>query len=170
MLVQLRRRAPRELLDTEPAIRIDPPSRLPRRFVAREIREDDDRELEPLGAVDRHHAHALGPLLDDRRVARLAVLGLLGEPLDEGAEGRHAGALGAPGEVHQARHVGERLLARRPDGEAGVRARLGQQPSDRVGDGSPVAPAMERAQHRERLRNLGQRLGCIVRHPEERVQ
>src|SRR5207249_8110560 len=28
MLVQLRRRAPRELLDTEPAIRIDPPSRL----------------------------------------------------------------------------------------------------------------------------------------------
>src|SRR5262249_59891428 len=86
--------------------------------------EDDDWNLQALGAVDGHHPYALGALLDDRRVARLAVLGLLGEPLDEGAEGGEAGAFAAPGEVHEARHVGECLLAGGPDRATGRRAGL----------------------------------------------
>ena len=86
-----------------------------------------------------HDAHALGALLDDGRLAFLRTLGVGLEPLDEGAERRDALPLGAPREVEQPADVGERLLAGRPDREAGVRAHGGQEAGDGVGDRATVA-------------------------------
>ncbi len=50
------------------------------------VRQDHDRKLEPLGFVDGHHPDALGPFLDDRRLSRLAVIGIRVDLLDEGSK------------------------------------------------------------------------------------
>ena len=162
VLEELRGRAAGEPHGAEPALGVDPARRLGVRLVGREVGQDHDRELEALGAVHGHDAHALGPLLDDRGVARLAALRLYHKAVDEGAEGDDAAALGAAGEVDEPAHIGERLLARRPDGEPGRRPGGGEQPADRVGDRPAVAAAMEVAEHGERVRNfleLGRQVG-----------
>ena len=69
-------------------------------------------------------------------------------------ERRAAPRLVAPRHIHQAHHVGQRLLAGRPDRERRVRARRGEQARDGVGDRPAIASAMSSRSTRERGRDL----------------
>jgi hypothetical protein len=83
LLEQLDRRTAGERHGPQSAGWIDVPRRLPRGLGSRGIDQDHHRELEPFGLVNRHDAHAVGPLLDDRRLGRSTSLGLLLEPHHE---------------------------------------------------------------------------------------
>src|SRR5262249_60369922 len=93
-------------------------------------------------------------------------LGLVGKPAERG----DALAFGAPREVEQATDVCERLLARRPDGEARVRARGGEESRDRVGEGPAIAVAVQVAQHGERIGDRRQLWWRLLGKSTERVQ
>ncbi len=88
LLEELHRHAARERLGPQARVLIDVACRRGERRGRGGIGQDHHRELQPLGAVDGHDPHALGALLDDRRLARLAGDRLGLEPLDEGAERR----------------------------------------------------------------------------------
>ena len=83
----------------------------------------------------------------DRRVAQL---------VDEAAERDAAAGLMLARQLGDVQHVGERLLAGRPQDESDVRARLGEQPADRVGDRTVVARAMQLLQQAQRVGNRQQ--------------
>ena len=106
--------------------------------------------------MHRHDADAFGAVLDDRRLAGLAAVGVLLEKIDEGPERRDAPPLGAPREVHEARHVRERLLAGRPDREARVRAHGAEEARDRLCEGPAIPPHVQLAQQGEPVGDLGQ--------------
>ncbi len=61
--------------------------------------------------------------------------------------------------IHDAEHVGQGLLARRPDGDPRVRPRRLEQARHRVGEGPAVALDVELAQDGERRRDLAHLLG-----------
>src|SRR5260370_16577439 len=97
MILQFARCASTKFHRGDFARRLDISRRLRAGFVASRIGEDDDRELEALGAMHRHDAHTLGALLDDWRLARLVALGARFEFIDEGAKRRRpASRLVAP--------------------------------------------------------------------------
>ena len=85
-----------------------------------------------------HQADAVAALFENRRLGGLAGR-RRPQLVDEAAERDAAARLMLARELGDVEHVGERLLARRPQDEADVRARLGEQPADRVGDRTVVA-------------------------------
>ncbi len=167
---QLGRCGAREPNGAEAALGVDVPARAGADLSARRIREDDHRKLETLGTVHGHETDAARPFLEDRRVARLAALAFGQQALDEGAKRQQSAALRAAREIHQAGDVGKRLLAGGPDREAGVRTCGREQTRDGVGDRTTVARAVQIAQHRERLADLGERGRQVGRQATERVQ
>ncbi len=134
------------------------------------VGEDDHRELQPLGAVHGHDPHSLRPLLDHGRLARGAALGVGVEAVDEGPERGRALRLEAARQVEHAERVGERLLARRPDGDARVRARRREEPLQRVGDGPPVPPEVQLAEDRERVDHRRDAAVVVGRRRLERAE
>ena len=60
-------------------------------------------------------------------------------------------------------HVGERLLAGRPQDEPDVRARVGEQPADRVRHGTVVAAAMQLLKQPQRVGDRHQMRGRFAR-------
>ena len=71
--------------------------------------------------------------------------------VDEAAERNAAARLVLARQLGDVQHVGERLLAGRTQNEADVRARLREQPADRVGHRPVVAPAMQLLQQSQRV-------------------
>src|ERR1700720_2412299 len=88
MLLKFARRASREFHGGQLRRGLDISRRVGASLVARDIGQYDDRELKALRTMDRHDAHALGPFLDDRRLARLVTLGARFELVDERAKRR----------------------------------------------------------------------------------
>ena len=100
ILLQLARRASREFHRRQLRRRLDIARRVLARFVAGDIGQDDDRKLEALRAMHRHDPDALGPFLDDRRLAGLVAFGARFELVDERREttwSRRALRSAAPG-------------------------------------------------------------------------
>ena len=135
----------------QPAGRIDEAARRLPVEAAGRIGEDHHRELEPLGPVHGHDAHAVAALLENRRLARLPGQGLALELLDEPAEREPAARLVAPGQLRHEEHVGEGLLAPRPHDEAGVGAGGLEQPADGLRHRHHVPPPVGVLQHRQRI-------------------
>ena len=158
VLEQLDRRAAGQRRGPQAARASRRGARLPLLARAARVAQHHDRELEPLGVVHGHHAHALGALLDHRRLGALAALGAVLEPVDEAAERGGAAGLEAARLLEHAQHVGQRLLAGRPDGDAGVRAGGVEEGGEGVGDRPAVAAQVQLAQERERRGHLGVRL------------
>src|SRR6516165_11703406 len=107
-------------LQPEAATRFDVTARGIARRVARWVGQDDYRELQALGLVHGHYPHTLGALLDDGSLVGLPAFGIRLEFFDKGAEGGRA-AFEIPRHVDQPLAVGQRLLARRPQSDTGVR-------------------------------------------------
>jgi hypothetical protein len=124
----------------------------------------------PFARCTGHDADAFGAVLDDRRLAGLAAVGVLLEEVDERAERRDAAPLGSSREVHEARHVRERLLARRPDREAGVRPHRAEEARDRLRERPAIAPHVQLAQQREPVGHLGQLGRQFGRRRAERME
>ena len=82
--------------------------------------------------------------------------------VDEAAERNAAAGLVLARELGDVQHVGERLLAGRPQDEADMRARLGEQPADRVGDRPVVAPAVQLLQQPQRVGDRRQMRGRLA--------
>ncbi len=121
-----------------------------RREPARDVGQDHDGELEALGLVDGHQAHAVRPLLEDRALGRLGER-LVEELLHEASERGALGRLVLASELHDVQHVGQRLLAPGTKREPGVRARGAQQGLHRVLHGHAVALAVQRLQEPQRV-------------------
>ena len=120
--------------------------------------------------MDGHHPHAFGPLLDDRRFVDLSALGILLDAFDECAE-RGCASLEVPRHVDQPLTVRERLLAGRPEGDAGMGADGLEQHGDGLGDGPAVAPHVEPAQQLQRVGDLGARgIKCCAVDGSHRIQ
>ena len=93
------------------------------------------------------------PSLPSSRIGASAasVAAAVAQFVDEAAERDAAARLVLPRELGDVQHVGERLLAGRPQDEPDVRARLGEQPADRVGHRPVVAAAVQLLQQPQRL-------------------
>jgi len=130
----------------QPALPVDVPPSRRSRDLRRNVGKDDDRELEALGLVHGHQTDAVAALLEDRRLGRLALIGFILQHVHEATERNTARPLVLPRKLRDLQDVGERLLAGWPKHEAGVRARLGQQPADRLGHGDVVAPRVQLTQ------------------------
>ena len=105
------------------------------------------------------------PSLPSSRIGASAAsvdCGRRAQLVDEPAERNPAAGLVLPRELGDVQHVGERLFAGRPQDEADVRARLAQQPADRVGHRPVVPPPMELLQQPQRSA-IGAR--CAVGSP-----
>src|SRR5439155_22402077 len=133
-LAQLDRYATGERLEPHAALCIDVTRWPLLRERGRRIAQDHDRKLEALRRMHRHDAHALGAFLDDRRVRLSTAPRVVLELVDERAERGRTAGLEATREVDHPQYVRERLLAGRPHGEPGVRARDREQARDRVRD------------------------------------
>ena len=130
--------------------------------LARHVREHDDRELEALGLVHGHQADAVTPLLHHRRLGRFAPLGGLAQRVHEAAERDAAVRLVLPRELDDLQHVREHALAGRTHDERHVRARVLEQPAERLGRRTMIPPRVQRPQERERLADRLQALGQIL--------
>ena len=153
---KLDRRRAAERLQPEVTIWVDVPARGVAGRAAGRVGEDHHRELQALGLVYGHHPHTLGALLDDRSLVGLAALGIRLELLDEGAEGGSA-SLEMPRHVDQPLAVGERLLAGRPERDAGMCAHGLQQHGDGLSDRAVVAPDVKPPQELQRVGDLDAR-------------
>ena len=161
VLVQLARRPTADLHRAQPLAGVEMPARVTAADPARQIREDHDGELEPLGLVHRHQPDAVAVFFKDRRF-RAFGFSRLSQLVDEAAKRNAVGRLVLPRELRDVEHVGERLLASRPQDESHVRARRGQQPADRVGNRTVVTTPVEPLEQPERVgnrRQMRRRLG-----------
>ncbi len=139
VLVQLVRRPAADLHRAQPARRIEIAARVVPAHAAGQVREDDDRELEALGLVDGHQADAVAALFENRRLGGFVVR-RRAQFVDEAAERNAAAQLVLPRQLGDVEHVGQHLFAGGPQDEADVRARVGEQLTDRVGH-RPIVPA-----------------------------
>ena len=106
------------------------------------VRENDDGEFEPLRLVHGHQAHAVAALFENRRLAGLAVFGLLAQLLDETAKRNPSIRFVTARELGDVKHVRQHLLAAMLERKADVRARSVEQHRNRGRDGDVVARAM----------------------------
>ena len=110
-------------------------------------------ELEPLRLVDRHDAHPVAPLLENRGLARLTFGRLVAQMLDKPSERQAPAPIVSTGHVGDLQDVGEHLLAPRAHHQPGVRARLRQQPANGLGQRDDVALSMKTTEQVERVNN-----------------
>ena len=87
------------------------------------VRENDDGEFEPLRLVHGHQAHAVAALFENRRLAGLAVFGLLAQLVDEPAERNPSVRFVAARELGHVKHIRQHLLAAMLERKPDVRAR-----------------------------------------------
>ena len=120
--------------------------------------------------MDGHDAHAVRPVLDDRGLALLGAFGIGLELLDERAERGDPLTLGAPRQIQEAADVRQRLLSRRPDREAGMRAHGGEEASDRIGERPSISLPVQVAQQGERLGDGQQRRRRLLGQRTEGMQ
>ena len=113
------------------------------------VDEDHDRKLEALCAMDRQHAHAFRAFFDDRCIRDLAFFSLVIEPLNKRAKARRGLGFESPRHIHRAKDVCERLLPRRPNGDARMRTRFFEQLRNRVGDGPAISFLVQACEERE---------------------
>ena len=102
-----------------------------------------------------HQAHAVAALFEDRRLAGLAVFGLLAQLLDESAERNPSIGFVAACELGDMQHVRQHLLAAMLERKPHVRARGLEQRRNGRRDGDVVAGTMQTLQERERLDDRG---------------
>ena len=76
----------------------------------------------PFGLVHGHQAHAVAALLENRRLAGLAVFGLLAQLLDESAERNPSIGFVTARELGDVKHIRQHLLAAMLERKADVRA------------------------------------------------
>src|SRR5262249_60953257 len=110
------------------------------------VGEDNDRKLEPLGSVDRHHPNTLCALLNDGRILCLTGFGVGFHALDESPERGGAALLESARQVDHAQAVGQRLLSSRPHRNARMRPNRVEQQQYGLGDGTAVPPQVETTQ------------------------
>ena len=113
------------------------------------IDQHHDRELEPLGLVDGHHAHAVASILEDRRLGGLGPVGGLAKGTHESAKRQPPVGFVAPGEIGNVQHVGQGLLSAGPEREGHMRPSRDQQIVQRVGNRAGIAPLVQLAEQRE---------------------
>ena len=131
--------------------------------LARHVREHHDRELEALRLVPGHQADAITALLETGASGGLAAVGGLAQRVHEPSERDAPICLVLPGELHHLQHVREHALAGRTHDEPHVRARVLEQPSNRLRRRPVISPRVQRAQQHQRvgdrLRGVGSPAG-----------
>ena len=166
VLDQVQRRPPTDPNRAQVAARVQVTLGVIAAEQATDVREDHDRELEPLRLVDGHQPNTFAALFEDRRFGCVGVGGGFAQQIHEAAKRQPAVGFVAARQVGDVQHVGQHLLAAAPQDEAGVRARLGDQAANRVGDRPVVARRVQLAQHvegaRNRLKPIWQILGHAV--------
>ena len=100
------------------------------------VGENDDGEFEPLRFVHGHQAHAVAALFENRRLAGLAVFGLLAQLLDESAERNPSIRLVTARELGDVKHIRQHLLAAMLERKPHVRARGLEQRRNRRRNGT----------------------------------
>jgi hypothetical protein len=118
------------------------------------VGEDNDRKLQPLGSVYRHHPNTLRALLNDGRILCLTGFGVGFHALDESPERGGAALLESARQVNHAQAVGQRLLAGRPHRNARVRPNRVEQHQYGLGDGTAVTPDVEATQQSKCIGDL----------------
>ncbi len=103
--------------------------------------------------MDRHEAHAVAPLLEDRRLGGLSGGGLRLQRVDEPPERHAALHFVLTCELRDVQHVGERLLATGTEHEADMRAGMVEERGDGVRHRPPVPLLVQRRQQFQRLSN-----------------
>ena len=134
--------------------------RLARAEIRREIRQDDNRKLQPLGAVNRHQTHAIGILFEYRRLGGFLLLGLRGQLLYESAERHSSGCFIGASQIRHASHVGQDLISSRPKKETRMSSGGFEQRVNGRGEGLVIPGPMQLRQEFQGGGNGG--LGAIA--------
>ena len=107
-----------------------------------DVRQNHDGKFQALRLVHRHEPDAVAAFLEDRRLGRLRAIDRLAQFFDESTEGDAAVSFILARQLGKVQHVRQRLLARRTQHQADVRAGDSQQVRDGIGDGTLVAAPM----------------------------
>ena len=166
---QIARRPAAQLERAEIVRGIEPAPRLRASELARQVGQDDDRELEPFRLVHGHDANAVAPLFENRRLGRPRAVRSDPQFIHEASERHAAGRLVLARQLGHVEDVGQRLLAARSQHESDMGTRRFEQPLDGLVDGDMIAPAVKLPQDVQRRRD-GREVGRHIRRHAERAE
>ena len=130
------------------------------------IRQNHDRELQSLRAVDRHQTHAIAAFFENGRLPSLARSGLFPQVLDESPERQSASRLEPPRQFGNLQHVGKSLFSGWSHDEPCVRTGRLEQPTDRRGHWHVVALMVQRLQQVKRIGDRNERRVVCLRRSQ----
>src|SRR5579872_2326480 len=115
--------------------------------LAGDVSKYDDRKLQPLRTMHRHHAYAFGTLFVDRGLRLFAFLSSLKQFLNEAAERNRTSSLILPCQFCNVQDVGQSLLPTGTHDEASMSACSTQQLVNGLGYWDEVPPSGNLAQN-----------------------